>query len=144
MSTNSWMKLVNDFQKKVRYLDIIIFSCRYPEMHPYFALIIFSAFARYPNGVVVHYFCCKDPKVCPLDWYRHIPILMSFLRVICTGAGTPSPQILVCVCKKSFLVREGQIGYDVYVKKSAIRWEFTEQIWWYNCVLYWHIPLCNK
>ena len=27
----------------------------------------FSAFARYPNGVVVHYYCCKDPKVCPVD-----------------------------------------------------------------------------
>lgn len=26
-----------------------------------------SAFARYPNGVVVHYYCCKDPKVCPLE-----------------------------------------------------------------------------
>jgi tetratricopeptide (TPR) repeat protein len=26
-----------------------------------------SAFARYPNGVVVHYYCCKDPKVCPVD-----------------------------------------------------------------------------
>uniref|UniRef100_A0A8C1H2J6 VPS39 subunit of HOPS complex n=1 Tax=Cyprinus carpio carpio TaxID=630221 RepID=A0A8C1H2J6_CYPCA len=24
-----------------------------------------SAFARYPNGVVVHYFCCKDRSVCP-------------------------------------------------------------------------------
>ncbi|XP_052436541.1 vam6/Vps39-like protein isoform X2 [Carassius gibelio] len=24
-----------------------------------------SAFARYPNGVVVHYFCCKDRGVCP-------------------------------------------------------------------------------
>ncbi|GCC35802.1 hypothetical protein chiPu_0014290 [Chiloscyllium punctatum] len=26
-----------------------------------------SAFARYPNGVVVHYFCCKDRKVCPTE-----------------------------------------------------------------------------
>ncbi|XP_059376856.1 vam6/Vps39-like protein isoform X2 [Carassius carassius] len=24
-----------------------------------------SAFARYPNGVVVHYFCCKDRGACP-------------------------------------------------------------------------------
>uniref|UniRef100_A0A672REH7 Vam6/Vps39-like protein n=1 Tax=Sinocyclocheilus grahami TaxID=75366 RepID=A0A672REH7_SINGR len=24
-----------------------------------------SAFARYPNGVVVHYFCCKDRSLCP-------------------------------------------------------------------------------
>ncbi|XP_023931071.1 vam6/Vps39-like protein [Lingula anatina] len=24
-----------------------------------------SAFARYPNEVVVHYYCCKDPNVCP-------------------------------------------------------------------------------
>lgn len=27
----------------------------------------FSAFARYPNGVVVHYFCCKDRTVCPTE-----------------------------------------------------------------------------
>uniref|UniRef100_A0A674CP33 VPS39 subunit of HOPS complex n=1 Tax=Salmo trutta TaxID=8032 RepID=A0A674CP33_SALTR len=26
-----------------------------------------SAFARYPNGVVVHYFCCKDRGVCPIE-----------------------------------------------------------------------------
>ncbi|XP_045918194.1 vam6/Vps39-like protein isoform X2 [Micropterus dolomieu] len=26
-----------------------------------------SAFARYPNGVVVHYFCCKDRNVCPTE-----------------------------------------------------------------------------
>lgn len=26
-----------------------------------------SAFARYPSGMVVHYFCCKDPKVNPLE-----------------------------------------------------------------------------
>lgn len=26
-----------------------------------------SAFARYPNGVVVHYFCCKDRNTCPTD-----------------------------------------------------------------------------
>lgn len=26
-----------------------------------------SAFARYPNGVIVHYFCCKDVTVCPVD-----------------------------------------------------------------------------
>lgn len=26
-----------------------------------------SAFARYPNGVVVHYFCCKDRSVCPAE-----------------------------------------------------------------------------
>uniref|UniRef100_A0A8C3A0R1 VPS39 subunit of HOPS complex n=1 Tax=Cyclopterus lumpus TaxID=8103 RepID=A0A8C3A0R1_CYCLU len=26
-----------------------------------------SAFARYPNGVVVHYFCCKDRNVCPAE-----------------------------------------------------------------------------
>ncbi|XP_052386213.1 vam6/Vps39-like protein isoform X2 [Carassius gibelio] len=26
-----------------------------------------SAFARYPNGVVVHYFCCKDRSVCPVE-----------------------------------------------------------------------------
>ncbi|XP_041353642.1 vam6/Vps39-like protein [Gigantopelta aegis] len=26
-----------------------------------------SAFARYPNGVIVHYYCCKDTKVCPVD-----------------------------------------------------------------------------
>ncbi|KAI0225860.1 Vam6/Vps39-like protein [Lamellibrachia satsuma] len=26
-----------------------------------------SAFARYPNGVIVHYSCCKDKKVCPVD-----------------------------------------------------------------------------
>ncbi|KAK6183438.1 hypothetical protein SNE40_010920 [Patella caerulea] len=26
-----------------------------------------SAFARYPNGVIVHYYCCKDNKVCPVD-----------------------------------------------------------------------------
>uniref|UniRef100_A0A8C5AMT4 CNH domain-containing protein n=1 Tax=Gadus morhua TaxID=8049 RepID=A0A8C5AMT4_GADMO len=26
-----------------------------------------SAFARYPNGVVVHYFCCKDRSACPTD-----------------------------------------------------------------------------
>uniref|UniRef100_A0A8C4R8C4 VPS39 subunit of HOPS complex n=1 Tax=Eptatretus burgeri TaxID=7764 RepID=A0A8C4R8C4_EPTBU len=26
-----------------------------------------SAFARYPSGVVVHYSCCKDPKVCPME-----------------------------------------------------------------------------
>ncbi|XP_064621475.1 vam6/Vps39-like protein [Lineus longissimus] len=26
-----------------------------------------SAFARYPNGVIVHYFCCKDPKKPPVD-----------------------------------------------------------------------------
>lgn len=25
-----------------------------------------SAFARYPNGVIVHYYCCKDRKVCPV------------------------------------------------------------------------------
>ncbi|XP_070577538.1 vam6/Vps39-like protein [Ptychodera flava] len=24
-----------------------------------------SAFARYPNGVIVHYYCCKDRNVCP-------------------------------------------------------------------------------
>uniref|UniRef100_A0A669D893 VPS39 subunit of HOPS complex n=1 Tax=Oreochromis niloticus TaxID=8128 RepID=A0A669D893_ORENI len=26
-----------------------------------------SAFARYPNGVVVHYFCCKDRNICPAE-----------------------------------------------------------------------------
>uniref|UniRef100_A0A671NBK8 Vam6/Vps39-like protein n=1 Tax=Sinocyclocheilus anshuiensis TaxID=1608454 RepID=A0A671NBK8_9TELE len=26
-----------------------------------------SAFARYPNGVVVHYFCCKDRSRCPAE-----------------------------------------------------------------------------
>ncbi|KAJ8039011.1 Vam6/Vps39-like protein [Holothuria leucospilota] len=26
-----------------------------------------SAFARYPNGVIVHYYCCKDRKICPVD-----------------------------------------------------------------------------
>uniref|UniRef100_A0A1A8PJ20 Vacuolar protein sorting 39 homolog n=1 Tax=Nothobranchius rachovii TaxID=451742 RepID=A0A1A8PJ20_9TELE len=26
-----------------------------------------SAFARYPNGVVVHYFCCKDRSMCPTE-----------------------------------------------------------------------------
>ncbi|KAL5008470.1 hypothetical protein ScPMuIL_014051 [Solemya velum] len=26
-----------------------------------------SAFARYPNGVIVHYYCCRDPKECPVD-----------------------------------------------------------------------------
>uniref|UniRef100_A0A8B9KXG6 CNH domain-containing protein n=1 Tax=Astyanax mexicanus TaxID=7994 RepID=A0A8B9KXG6_ASTMX len=26
-----------------------------------------SAFARYPNGVVVHYFCCKDRSLCPTE-----------------------------------------------------------------------------
>ncbi|XP_021362075.1 vam6/Vps39-like protein isoform X2 [Mizuhopecten yessoensis] len=26
-----------------------------------------SAFARYPSGMVVHYFCCKDPKVNPVE-----------------------------------------------------------------------------
>ncbi|XP_029683915.1 vam6/Vps39-like protein isoform X2 [Takifugu rubripes] len=26
-----------------------------------------SAFARYPNGVVVHYFCCKDRSACPAE-----------------------------------------------------------------------------
>nr|XP_046269052.1 vam6/Vps39-like protein isoform X2 [Scatophagus argus] len=26
-----------------------------------------SAFARYPNSVVVHYFCCKDRNVCPTE-----------------------------------------------------------------------------
>lgn len=26
-----------------------------------------SAFARYPNGVVVHYFCCKDRNTCPAE-----------------------------------------------------------------------------
>lgn len=26
-----------------------------------------SAFARYPNGVVVHYFCCKDRNTCPSE-----------------------------------------------------------------------------
>uniref|UniRef100_A0A8C4F933 VPS39 subunit of HOPS complex n=1 Tax=Dicentrarchus labrax TaxID=13489 RepID=A0A8C4F933_DICLA len=26
-----------------------------------------SAFARYPNGVVVHYFCCKDRNMCPTE-----------------------------------------------------------------------------
>ncbi|XP_060938877.1 vam6/Vps39-like protein isoform X1 [Limanda limanda] len=26
-----------------------------------------SAFARYPNGVVVHYFCCKDRTLCPTE-----------------------------------------------------------------------------
>ncbi|KAK3093225.1 hypothetical protein FSP39_012933 [Pinctada imbricata] len=29
--------------------------------------ILNSAFARYPNGVIVHYYCCKDRKVCPVD-----------------------------------------------------------------------------
>lgn len=29
--------------------------------------LCFSAFARYPNGVVVHYFCCKDRNVCPTE-----------------------------------------------------------------------------
>lgn len=24
-----------------------------------------SAFARYPNGIIVHYYCCKDRTVCP-------------------------------------------------------------------------------
>lgn len=27
----------------------------------------FSAFARYPNGVVVHYFCCKNRTACPSE-----------------------------------------------------------------------------
>jgi len=26
-----------------------------------------SAFARYPNGVIVHYYCCKDRRICPTD-----------------------------------------------------------------------------
>ncbi|XP_077997895.1 vam6/Vps39-like protein [Glandiceps talaboti] len=26
-----------------------------------------SAFARYPNGIIVHYYCCKDRNVCPVD-----------------------------------------------------------------------------
>ncbi|XP_071963059.1 vam6/Vps39-like protein [Antedon mediterranea] len=26
-----------------------------------------SAFARYPNGVVVHYYCCQDRNICPVD-----------------------------------------------------------------------------
>lgn len=26
-----------------------------------------SAFARYPNEVIVHYFCCKDVTVCPVE-----------------------------------------------------------------------------
>ncbi|XP_078466273.1 vam6/Vps39-like protein [Lampetra fluviatilis] len=26
-----------------------------------------SAFARYPSGVLVHYFCCKNPMECPFD-----------------------------------------------------------------------------
>ncbi|XP_011445059.3 vam6/Vps39-like protein [Magallana gigas] len=26
-----------------------------------------SAFVRYPNGVIVHYYCCKDPKECPVE-----------------------------------------------------------------------------
>ncbi|XP_014671052.1 PREDICTED: vam6/Vps39-like protein [Priapulus caudatus] len=26
-----------------------------------------SAFARYPNGVLVHYYCCKDVKICPVE-----------------------------------------------------------------------------
>ncbi|XP_071480649.1 vam6/Vps39-like protein [Diadema antillarum] len=26
-----------------------------------------SAFARYPNEVIVHYYCCKDPDVCPVE-----------------------------------------------------------------------------
>uniref|UniRef100_H3ABJ6 VPS39 subunit of HOPS complex n=1 Tax=Latimeria chalumnae TaxID=7897 RepID=H3ABJ6_LATCH len=26
-----------------------------------------SAFARYPSGIVVHYFCCKDRSVCPAE-----------------------------------------------------------------------------
>lgn len=26
-----------------------------------------SAFARYPNGIVVHYFCCKDRNTCPTE-----------------------------------------------------------------------------
>lgn len=26
-----------------------------------------SAFAMYPNGVIVHYYCCKDRRVCPTD-----------------------------------------------------------------------------
>ncbi|GAB1601255.1 vam6/Vps39-like protein [Argonauta hians] len=26
-----------------------------------------SAFARYPNGVIVHYHCCNDVKVCPTE-----------------------------------------------------------------------------
>lgn len=30
-------------------------------------ILSFSAFARYPNGVVVHYFCCKDRTVCPAE-----------------------------------------------------------------------------
>ena len=31
-----------------------------------------SAFARYPNGVIVHYYCCKDPLVCPVEptWHH--------------------------------------------------------------------------
>ena len=24
-----------------------------------------SAYARYPNGVIVHYYCCKDRRICP-------------------------------------------------------------------------------
>jgi len=26
-----------------------------------------SAFAMYPNNVIVHYYCCKDRRVCPVD-----------------------------------------------------------------------------
>ena len=26
-----------------------------------------SAFAMYPNGVIVHYYCCKDRRICPVD-----------------------------------------------------------------------------
>ena len=31
-----------------------------------------SAFARYPNGVIVHYYCCKDETVCPPEWLTQV------------------------------------------------------------------------
>ena len=31
---------------------------------------LLSAFARYPNGIIVHYYCCKDRRICPTDLER--------------------------------------------------------------------------
>lgn len=76
-----------------------LMSSRYPySVHTCF--FYFSAFVRYPNGVIVHYYCCRDTKECPVDiWkeYNHhtdfcwhsklfsclILILKQFYTVIC-------------------------------------------------------------
>lgn len=69
----------------------VFFPCQYIIMVNFELICIFfnlhSAFARYPNSVVVHYFCCKDRTLCPTEQWdvsttldTHLKLLISSLH----------------------------------------------------------------